>query len=87
MSKFCVYPGGRSRLDRRRLPKTTALSAGTFLLGALAFLRDRGLNGRLNVAIIGPGGRGAANTQRVSSENIVTLCDVRRRLVFGLWNT
>ena len=87
MSKFCVYPGGQSRLDRRRFLKTTALSAGTFLVGAPAFLRGKGLNDRLNVAIIGARGRGAANTHSVSSENIVALCDMRRRLVFGLWNT
>lgn len=31
---------------------------------------------KLNIAIIGAGGRGASNTKGVSSENIVVLCDV-----------
>ena len=31
---------------------------------------------RLNIAVIGPSGRGAANAREVSSENIVALCDV-----------
>ena len=39
-------------------------------------LRGKGLNEKLNIAIIGAGGRGAANTQSVRSENIVALCDV-----------
>ena len=36
-------------------------------------------NERLNIAIIGPGGRGAANLAGVSTENIVALCDVDER--------
>ena len=76
MSKFSGYPPGLSRLDRRRFLKASAISAGTFLLGAPAFLLGKGLNDKLNIAIIGAGGRGAANTQSVSSENIVALCDV-----------
>ena len=39
-------------------------------------MRGRNLNERLNIAIIGAGGRGAANLQGVGSENIVVLCDV-----------
>lgn len=34
------------------------------------------LSERLNIAVIGPAGRGAANARDVSSENIVALCDV-----------
>jgi hypothetical protein len=45
-------------------------------LAAPALLRGKGLNEKLNIAIIGAGGRGAANTQSVSGENIVALCDV-----------
>src|SRR5438132_7454171 len=69
-------PSVASRLNRRRFLKSSTVAAGTFLLGAPAFLRGKGLNEKLNVAIIGAGGRGAANTQSVSSENIVALCDV-----------
>src|SRR6266568_1958582 len=71
-----VHPSGASRLNRRRFLKSSTVAAGTFFLGAPALLRGKGLNAKLNVAIIGAGGRGAANTQSVSSENIVALCDV-----------
>ena len=36
-------------------------------------------NEKLNIAIIGTGGRGGANTGGVSSENIVALCDIDDR--------
>ena len=76
MTKPSVHRSGTSRLNRRGFLKSTTVAAGTFLLGAPAFLRGKGLNEKLNIAIIGAGGRGAANTQSVSSENIVALCDV-----------
>lgn len=61
--------------DRRGFLRRAAVgAAGTF--AAPAFLRGRDLNSRLNVAVIGTGGRGAANLEGVSSENIVALCDV-----------
>jgi predicted dehydrogenase len=39
-------------------------------------LRGRNLNEKLNIAMIGVGGRGAANLDGVKSETIVALCDV-----------
>ena len=45
-------------------------------MGAPALLRGRNLNDKLNIAIIGAGGRGATDTAGVASENIVVLCDV-----------
>ena len=54
--------------DRRGFLRRAAVgAAGTF--AAPAFLRGRDLNSRLNVAVIGTGGRGAANLEGVSSEN------------------
>ena len=41
-----------------------------------AIVRGRNLNEKLNIAMIGVGGRGASNLKRVASENIVALCDV-----------
>src|SRR6266571_2158273 len=76
MTRPSVHPSGTSRLNRRRFLKSSTVAAGTFFLGAPALLRGKGLNAKLNIAIIGAGGRGAANTQSVSSENIVVLCDV-----------
>src|SRR5438552_16778525 len=57
----------------RRAFHRTALAA---TLAAPAFLRARDANGKLNIAMIGSGGRGAANMKGVASENIVALCDV-----------
>ena len=76
MTKPSLHPSAASRLNRRRFLKSSTVAAGTYLLGAPAFLRGKGLNEKLKIAIIGAGGRGAANTQSVSSENIVALCDV-----------
>ena len=45
-------------------------------LAAPAFLRARDANSKLNIAMIGVGGRGTANLKGVASENIVALCDV-----------
>jgi predicted dehydrogenase len=41
-----------------------------------AILNAQSPNGKLNIAVIGCGGRGASNLSDVSSENIVALCDV-----------
>ncbi len=76
MTTPTVHRLAPSRLNRRRFLKSGTAIAGTFLLSAPAFLRGKGLNEKLNVAVIGAGGRGAANAQSVSSENIVALCDV-----------
>ncbi len=52
------------------------LGAAAATLSAPAILRGSQPNERLNVAVIGSGGRGRANLDSVSSENIVALCDV-----------
>ncbi len=51
-------------------------AASGILLGAPAFLRGSNLNEKLDIAIVGSGGRGGANLASVQSENIVALCDV-----------
>src|SRR5262249_38153113 len=63
-------------LTRRRFLKTTAAAAGAALLGAPNFVSCRSPNEKLNIVIIGCGGRGAGNMGSVMSENIVGLCDV-----------
>ena len=63
---------GPSRRQFGRIVAGTA--AATF--GAPAFLRGRNLNDKLNIAVIATGGRGGANLDSVSGENIVALCDV-----------
>lgn len=52
------------------------VAGGAAAFAAPAVLRARNLNERLNIAVIGTGGRGAANLRSVSKENIVALCDV-----------
>ncbi len=65
------------RITRRQFTRTAVAAAG--VLAAPAFLRGRNLNEKLNIAIIGAGGRGASNMGDVASENIVALCDVNAR--------
>ncbi|QDU46509.1 Inositol 2-dehydrogenase [Symmachiella dynata] len=66
---------GSSAVTRRRF-LGTALATGAATFAAPAILRARNLNERLNIAIVGSGGRGGANLNGVKSENIVALCDV-----------
>jgi len=63
-------------LSRRHFSKLLAISAlGT--LTAPTYLRGQNLNSKLNIAIIGAGGRGGSNLAAVGeSENIVAVCDV-----------
>src|SRR5207247_10261369 len=75
MSPLPRNPSVLSRIPRRRFLRASA-AAGAALLASPALLRGKGLNEKLNIAIVGAGGRGASNTQSVSSENIVALCDV-----------
>jgi len=64
-----------SKPTRRAFGRAVAgVALGTF--AAPAVVRGRGLNEKLNIAIIGSGGRGGSNLRDVSSENIVALCDV-----------
>lgn len=62
------------RVCRREFLRNQALAGvGILVLGAGA---SRSPNDKLNIGIIGAGGRGAANASGVASENIVALCDV-----------
>src|ERR1043166_1238874 len=64
-----------NRLTRRRFTRTLLAAAGA-VTATPTLLRAQNLNQKLNIAIIGAGGRGASNLQSVASENIVALCDV-----------
>ncbi len=66
------------RHTRRRFLQTS-LAAGTALGIGLPMIlpaRARGANERLNVGVIGVGGRGEGDLAGVAGENIVALCDV-----------
>ena len=58
------------------LPWPRAQPRSPAALSARPATRRVSPNEKLNIAIIGAGGRGAADTAEVSSENIVALCDV-----------
>ncbi|HEY4259677.1 MAG TPA: Gfo/Idh/MocA family oxidoreductase [Schlesneria sp.] len=65
-----------SSLNRRQFLKSTAI-AGASTFAAPAILRAKGVIEKLNVAVIGAGGRGGSNLAAVAgTENIVMLCDV-----------
>jgi predicted dehydrogenase len=64
-------------LKRREFLKTTgALGAGAWLGVGAAAGRAGSANDKLNLAVIGLGGRGAVNLEGVSGQNLVALCDV-----------
>lgn len=64
-------------INRRRFLQNSAAAAASLTFGAPAILSARGLTEKLNVAVIGAGGRGGSNLAAVAgTENIVTLCDV-----------
>jgi predicted dehydrogenase len=65
------------RTNRRRFLQQAGLAGvGFWATAGVASTRRPGPNERLNIAIIGAGGRGRDNTASVASENIVALCDV-----------
>lgn len=64
-------------LSRRTFIKGTALTAASaWLAGPRRSLPGASANDKLNIGVIGVAGRGGANLQGVSKENIVALCDV-----------
>jgi len=64
-----------NRLTRRTFLKSTAASAAAIFAGP-RILKAMGANGKVNVAIIGAGGRGNAHVGGAAGENIVALVDV-----------
>jgi len=64
------------RWRRREFLKTTTLAGGAVIFGVPTLLRASNLNGKLNIAAIGAGGKGASDTDYCSGENIIALCDV-----------
>ena len=70
----------RSSISRRRFNQGLAATTGA-VLGFPAILRGQDLNSKVDIAMIACGGRGGANLNSVSAENIVALCDVNARAV------
>lgn len=78
MKKFQVSHATRPSkpISRRRFVASSLIAGGAAAWGLPARLRASNANEKLNIAIIGAGGRGTQNTAGVASENIVALCDV-----------
>jgi predicted dehydrogenase len=75
MSDQNASPRPTSSTSRRQFGRALIGSTlGAF--AAPAIVRGRNLNDKLNIAMIGVGGRGGANLQGVGSESVVALCDV-----------
>ncbi len=64
-----------TRLSRRQILKGAALT-GLGVFGLPSVVRSRAANDKLNLAIIGCGGRGGHNMQQFQGENVIALCDV-----------
>lgn len=63
--------------DRRDFLKLSGLAgAGFWIAGRSSAQESKSPNEKLNIAIVGAGGRGAGNLDGVKNENIVALCDV-----------
>jgi len=67
------------RWNRRSFLKTATLAGGAVVFGVPTLLRGQNLNSKLNIAVIGAGGKGASDTDCCSGENIYALCDVDTR--------
>lgn len=74
MTSPSMNPSVRSS-RRQFLGVSAALAAGCFVTARPAFSASRSANEKLNIAVIGPGGRGHENLMGVSSENIVAIVD------------
>jgi hypothetical protein len=72
--------GSGDGLSRRKFIFMSALAAGTLAAGGCVSPRPRprlvSANEKLNIAIVGYGGKGASDAGCCAGENIVALCDV-----------
>jgi predicted dehydrogenase len=67
-------------MNRRTFLKQSAVAgAGIMVLKSGILKAGQSPNEKLNIAVIGVGGRGAGNMNAVSGENIVALCDVNEQ--------
>jgi hypothetical protein len=64
------------RITRRHMLRNTGLGAGLLVFSQNFLTHGASPKEKLNIALIGIGGRGADNLGGVSGENIVALCDV-----------
>lgn len=77
------HPKGKDHtkgtISRRTFLGASALTTGAAVFGFPAIVHGQNLNDKLNIAMIGVGGRGAGNLGGVQGENITVLCDVNEK--------
>ena len=62
--------------SRRKFLKSTALTGAGVWVGTSTDLLSQSPNEKLNIGVVGCGGKGSSDTDGCASENIVALCDV-----------
>ena len=67
---------GDKRLSRRSILRAAASAGPALWTISASSRRVLGANDRLDIGVIGVGGRGGSNLDAVAGENIVALCDV-----------
>ncbi len=75
-------PSAIHSVSRRKFIFLSTVGTASLLSGSVygkPKRRAKSANEKLNIAIIGAGGRGAGNTHDVASQNIVALCDVNEQ--------
>jgi len=65
-------------VTRRRFLELSG-AAGAGIVGFPAILRAQAVRNRLNVVVIGCGGRGGSNMKEMLGENIVAICDLNEK--------
>ncbi len=67
-----------NKISRRAfVKKSTAVASGVFVLPRFSIAKSgASANSKINIAVIGVGGRGSASLKGCRDENIVALCDV-----------
>jgi len=66
----------KRHISRREFVGKFAASAAALTIVPTHVLGRNAPSNKLNIGVIGVGGRGGANLRGVESENIVALCDV-----------
>lgn len=67
------------KLTRRHFLQTSGMLAAASTVTVPAFSQDASPSSKLNVAVVGPLGRGWASYAEMWGENVVAVCDVDRR--------
>ena len=71
-----------NKINRRTFAKQSAIFSAPLILPVAA----KGANERLNIGVIGVGGKGGHNLAQVGGENVVAVCDVDRNRLSGAKN-